>query len=114
LLDQEVSKDEKVALADYFDVIAGTSTGGLIAAMLAAPNSSDSSRPAFTAEEILQFYLDFSPSIFNQTEAKYFFLTINILLIITKFLRSLIFNFCYLLLKQMQRLECASFQTSAV
>ncbi|MCH96157.1 patatin-like phospholipase, partial [Trifolium medium] len=66
-----VSKDEKAALVDYFDVIAGTSTGGLIAAMLAAPGLNDPSRPAFTAKQILQVYLDFSPSIFNQTAASF-------------------------------------------
>ncbi|GAU42546.1 hypothetical protein TSUD_341720 [Trifolium subterraneum] len=66
---QKLAKDEKAALADYFDVIAGTSTGGLIATMLAAPGLQDASRPAFTTPEILQFYLDCAPSIFNLTHA---------------------------------------------
>lgn len=66
---QTVSNDKKAALADYFDVIAGTSTGGIIATMLAAPNINDTSRPAFTTPEILEFYLKYGPSIFNQTSA---------------------------------------------
>ncbi|KAL2906221.1 Patatin-like protein 1 [Bienertia sinuspersici] len=51
-------------LADYFDVIAGTSTGGLITAMLTAPNKIN--RPLYEAEEIVPFYLQHSPMIFPQ------------------------------------------------
>uniref|UniRef100_A0A0D9VUU9 Patatin n=1 Tax=Leersia perrieri TaxID=77586 RepID=A0A0D9VUU9_9ORYZ len=51
-------------LADYFDCIAGTSTGGLITAMLAAPGHDG--RPLFAARDINRFYLENGPRIFPQ------------------------------------------------
>ncbi|XP_058775787.1 patatin-like protein 1 [Vicia villosa] len=53
-------------LADYFDVITGTSTGGLITAMLATPNPKNNNRPLFEAREIVPFYLKHLPHIFPQ------------------------------------------------
>ncbi|RCV31514.1 hypothetical protein SETIT_6G184100v2 [Setaria italica] len=51
-------------IADYFDVIAGTSTGGLLTTMLAAPGKNG--RPLFNAKDLAQFYIDHSPKIFPQ------------------------------------------------
>ncbi|WJX41339.1 Proteolipid protein 2, variant 2 [Trifolium repens] len=51
-------------LADYFDVITGTSTCGLVTAMLSAPN--DKQRPLFAAKDIKPFYLEHCPKIFPQ------------------------------------------------
>ncbi|GAU20215.1 hypothetical protein TSUD_352790 [Trifolium subterraneum] len=37
--------------------------------MLASPHPNDNSHPAFTAPQILKSYLDYGPSIFNETSA---------------------------------------------
>ncbi|KAM3209074.1 hypothetical protein ACQJBY_063640 [Aegilops geniculata] len=51
-------------IADYFDVIAGTSTGALVTSMLAAPG--ENKRPLFEAKDIKEFYLENGPKIFPQ------------------------------------------------
>lgn len=51
-------------IADYFHTVSGTSSGGLITAMLTCPN--ERSRPLFSAKDIMEFYLKEGPRIFPQ------------------------------------------------
>ncbi|TVU24247.1 hypothetical protein EJB05_26668 [Eragrostis curvula] len=54
-------------IADYFDVIAGTSTGALLTSMLTAPD--ENNRPLFAGKDLTKFYLDNGPKIFPQRKA---------------------------------------------
>ncbi|PON49739.1 Patatin-related protein [Parasponia andersonii] len=72
-LESELQKldGEDARIADYFDVIAGTSTGGLVTAMLAAPD--ENNRPIFAAKDINDFYLQHCPKIFPQDNRYYIY-----------------------------------------
>ncbi|KAF6135189.1 hypothetical protein GIB67_035260 [Kingdonia uniflora] len=52
-------------IADYFDVVTGTSTGGLVTTMLTAPDKNK--RPLYSAKDINAFYLEHCPKIFPQS-----------------------------------------------
>jgi uncharacterized protein len=56
---------DKVRISDYFDLVAGTSTGGILSCIYLAPGKDG--RPKFTAQEAVDLYLDRGHEIFDVT-----------------------------------------------
>lgn len=67
---QDVDNNKDARLADYFDVIGGTSTGGLLTAMITTPN--ENNRPFAAAKDIVPFYFKYGPHIFNSSDPQIF------------------------------------------
>jgi len=69
ILDQIEQKIQKktgnasIKLADMFDFMAGTSTGGILALAYLTPN--EKNRPKFTAHEVVNIYLNRGDNIFD-------------------------------------------------
>ncbi|SMM99410.1 Patatin-like protein [uncultured Candidatus Thioglobus sp.] len=62
---QQLSGNTGARLADYFDLLAGTSTGGLIVASLLTPDKNN--RPKYSAAEIVDLYLKNAEAIFQSS-----------------------------------------------
>lgn len=62
---QTLDKNQDAKIADYFDLIAGTSTGGILACMYLTPISKKNKRPKFSAKKAVKLYLDRGDEIFD-------------------------------------------------
>jgi uncharacterized protein len=59
------SKKSGTRIADVFDLITGTSTGGILTCAYLLPESKDSEKPKFSAREVLDLYLRHGEKIFS-------------------------------------------------
>lgn len=62
---QRISNDPNARLADYFDLIVGTSTGGILSCCYLLEG--DKGRPKFTADEVVGFYFEQGETIFSRS-----------------------------------------------
>lgn len=63
----EIERRTGQRTAEMFDLIAGTSTGGILALGLTTPDPSDATKPRYTAEELVGMYTEKGSVIFSQS-----------------------------------------------
>ena len=64
---QEYSQNPDAKIGDYFDLIAGTSTGGILTALCLCPEKVGSKTSKYSAKNILDFYLRYGRDIFKRS-----------------------------------------------
>lgn len=64
---KEYSGNSETRVADYVDLIAGTSTGGILTALYTCPDLKNPTKSRFSAQEVLDFYLQHGQTIFKKS-----------------------------------------------
>lgn len=64
---QEYSQNPEAKIGDFFDLIAGTSTGGILTALCLCPEEKGSTKAKYNAKEMLDVYLEHGDAIFTRS-----------------------------------------------
>ncbi|MDX8338435.1 patatin-like phospholipase family protein [Draconibacterium sp. IB214405] len=64
---QKLSKNKDARIADYFDLIAGTSTGGILTCIYLCPSEEDATKARYSAANAVDLYLENGDEIFDVT-----------------------------------------------
>lgn len=64
--------DPEAHLAEYFDFFAGTSTGGILVALLLCPDPNKPGKPKFSAQQALNIYMEHGSAIFSASSWRHF------------------------------------------
>lgn len=67
---QRIAADPQKRIADYFDLVAGTSTGGILTCLYLYPDEKNPERPLFTAQDAVNLYLENGGGIFKESIAQ--------------------------------------------
>lgn len=70
---QEKTQNTNARIADYFDMIVGTSTGGILACYYLIPNDEPGPSSKYNATRALEIYANRGKEIFNQAKQKSWF-----------------------------------------
>ena len=62
---QEKINDPEARIAEHFDFLAGTSTGGILTSLLLAPSANDPQKARFSAKEAVDLYVEHGNEIFD-------------------------------------------------
>ncbi len=64
---KEKTGNGNARIADYFDLIAGTSTGGILTCAYLTPDKENAGRPKFDTTQVVDLYLKNGGDIFDVT-----------------------------------------------
>jgi patatin-like phospholipase/acyl hydrolase len=61
-------KRHGTTIADHFDLIAGTSTGGILTGLYLTPDKENKNKAKFSAKDAYDFYVNYGYAIFNASK----------------------------------------------